>query len=31
MTYKINPLKQNIANSWPHALNDKRARKDWGW
>jgi nucleoside-diphosphate-sugar epimerase len=31
MDYSINPLKQKIANSWPHYLEDDLARKDWGW
>lgn len=31
ITYKINPLKQSIADSWPHSLDDTPARKQWGW
>jgi nucleoside-diphosphate-sugar epimerase len=31
MDYKIDPLKQSIADSWPHYLEDDYARKDWGW
>jgi threonine 3-dehydrogenase len=27
----VHPLRQNIANSWPHYLEDEVARKDWGW
>jgi nucleoside-diphosphate-sugar epimerase len=23
--------RQKIADSWPHTINDKMARKDWGW
>lgn len=29
--YEINPLRQKIAESWPHAFIDQEARKDWGW
>jgi hypothetical protein len=31
MEYKIQEMRQNIANSWPHYLEDDVARKDWGW
>lgn len=31
MTYKIDPMRQGIADSWPDALQDDAARKDWGW
>jgi len=24
-------FRQNIADSWPHTIDDKRARKDWKW
>lgn len=23
--------RQQIADSWPQSINDKEARKDWGW
>lgn len=31
MTYKIDEVKQNIANSWPNSLDDTAAREEWGW
>lgn len=31
MTYKIDPLRQAIADSWPHHMDDSAARKEWGW
>ncbi|MCA9971668.1 MAG: NAD-dependent epimerase/dehydratase family protein [Anaerolineales bacterium] len=30
-TYKIDPRRQGIVDSWPAGLNDKAARRDWGW
>ena len=24
-------MRQSIAESWPHSLEDEVARKDWGW
>jgi threonine 3-dehydrogenase len=29
--YEIEPLRNNITKTWPVALNDSIARKDWGW
>lgn len=29
--YKIDPLRQSIADSWPHRLDDSAAKKDWGF
>jgi nucleoside-diphosphate-sugar epimerase len=29
--YNVDPIRQAIANSWPHQLDDSAARKDWGW
>lgn len=31
MTYKLDPLRQAIANSWPNSLDDSAARNEWGW
>jgi nucleoside-diphosphate-sugar epimerase len=31
MVYAIDPLKQNIADSWPNKLDDSCAREEWGW
>ena len=31
MVYKLDPLRQAIANSWPNQLDDSCARKEWGW
>jgi nucleoside-diphosphate-sugar epimerase len=31
MEYKINPVIQGIADSWPNSLDDSCAREEWGW
>ena len=31
ISYQINPLKQQIAQSWPSEFIDEQARRDWGW
>ena len=31
LTYEIDPLKQDIADSWPNSLDDSCAREEWGW
>lgn len=31
LSYKVNPLLQDIAESWPDALDDTAARSEWGW
>lgn len=31
MTYKIDPVRQAIADSWPHRMDDSAARREWGW
>lgn len=31
MDYNVDPIKQNIANSWPNSLDDSCARTEWGW
>lgn len=30
-TYDPDPVKQRIADSWPQSIDDRVARKDWGW
>lgn len=29
--YDVDPVKQDIANSWPNSLDDTAARQEWGW
>ncbi|MFA7057607.1 MAG: L-threonine 3-dehydrogenase, partial [Candidatus Cloacimonadales bacterium] len=31
LTYNVDPLKQNIADSWPNSMDDSAARTEWGW
>jgi threonine 3-dehydrogenase len=31
ITYQPDPLRQGILDSWPRALDDTCARRDWGW
>ena len=31
MEYKVDPLRQSIADSWPNSLDDSCAREEWGW
>ena len=31
ISYKIDPLRQSIADSWPDSLDDNAARMEWGW
>src|SRR4030042_1012626 len=31
ITYKVNPARQNIIDSWPKDVDDSIAKKDWGW
>ena len=31
VVYEIDSLRNNIAKSWPIALDDKLAQKDWNW
>jgi nucleoside-diphosphate-sugar epimerase len=29
--YRIDPVRQAIADSWPRSLDDSAARNEWGW
>ena len=29
--YDIDPVKREIAESWPNSLDDTCAREEWGW
>ncbi len=29
--YKIDPIRQAIADSWPNKMDDSAAREEWGW
>ncbi len=29
--YRIDPVRQAIADSWPNSLDDSAAREEWGW
>jgi nucleoside-diphosphate-sugar epimerase len=31
MTYKLDKVRQAIADSWPNSLDDSCAREEWGW
>jgi nucleoside-diphosphate-sugar epimerase len=31
VTFRPDPLRQGILDSWPRALDDRAARTDWGW
>ena len=31
MEYRIDPVRQAIADSWPNSLDDGAARQEWGW
>jgi nucleoside-diphosphate-sugar epimerase len=31
LDYKIDPLRQAIADSWPNSLDDRAAHAEWGW
>ncbi len=31
MDYKVDPIKENIARSWPDSMDDSCAREEWGW
>lgn len=29
--YKVDPVRQGIADSWPNMMDDTAAKEDWGW
>lgn len=29
--YEIDPVRQDIADSWPNSMDDSIARQEWGW
>ena len=29
--YNVDPVREAIADSWPHSLDDDEPRADWGW
>lgn len=31
ISFKIDPVKQSIADSWPNSMDDQIARQEWGW
>ena len=31
MSYRVDPVRQSIADSWPDRMDDTCARKEWGW
>jgi nucleoside-diphosphate-sugar epimerase len=31
LDYRIDPVRQAIADSWPRSLDDGAAREEWGW
>ncbi len=31
LDYKVDPVRQAIADSWPDSLDDSAARNEWGW
>ncbi len=31
LNYDVDPIRQEIADSWPNSLDDSAARKEWGW
>ena len=31
MTYRIDPVKEGIARSWPDSMDDACARREWDW
>ncbi len=31
MDYEVDPMRQAIADDWPHKMDDSAARAEWGW
>jgi nucleoside-diphosphate-sugar epimerase len=31
MSYRVDPMRQRIADSWPNYMDDSAARSEWGW
>jgi nucleoside-diphosphate-sugar epimerase len=31
ITFALDPRRQGIVDSWPEAVDDRRAHRDWGW
>jgi nucleoside-diphosphate-sugar epimerase len=31
MDFKVDPIRQAIAESWPNNMDDNAARQEWGW
>lgn len=31
INYKVDPVRQEIADSWPDCMDDSAARSEWGW
>lgn len=31
MSYEVDPMRQSIADDWPHKMDDSAARAEWGW
>ncbi len=31
INYKVDPVRQAIADSWPNSMDDSAARDEWGW